>query len=88
VEEQTIFYRIQTHISDRTSRAGVTSSAPATTAPLFVGTSITPTDVGRTLTATQATDPNFNDFAALLTDGGSKLLWHWVLAHLEIRNFL
>ena len=49
--------------------AAPSSSAPATTAPLFVGTSITPADVGRTFTATEASDPNFNDFAALLTNG-------------------
>jgi len=45
------------------------SSAPATTAPLFVGTSITPADVGRTFTATEANDSNFNNFVALLTNG-------------------
>lgn len=48
---------------------GPGSSAPAHGAPLFVGTSITPADVGRTFTVTQNNDPNFNDFAALLTNG-------------------
>jgi len=51
---------------------GSRSSTPATNAPLFVGTSITPADVGRTLTATQESDPNFNEFAALLTNGKSN----------------
>ncbi len=36
---------------------------------LFEGTIVTPSDVGRTFTATQATDPDFNNFIALLTDG-------------------
>jgi len=48
---------------------GPNASAPATNAPLFVGTSITAADVGRTFTATQESDPNFNEFAALLTNG-------------------
>jgi len=34
---------------------------------LFRGTIITPSDVGRTFTATQATDPEFNNFVSLLT---------------------
>jgi len=67
-----IFTEFKPTLAIAPAAPGVTSSAPATTAPLFVGTSITPTDVGRTLTATQATDPNFNDFAALLTDGRFK----------------
>jgi len=48
---------------------GPNASSPATNAPLFGGTSITSADVGRTFTVTQDTDPNFNNFAALLTDG-------------------
>ena len=44
-------------------------STPATGAPLFQGTSITTADVGRTFTVTEATDANFKDFAANLTDG-------------------
>ncbi len=47
------------------------ASAPATNAPLFKGTSITPADVGQTFTATPENDSNFNDFAAFLTDGNS-----------------
>ncbi len=49
--------------------AGPSSSAPATNAPLFEGTTITPADVGRTFSATPTTDHNFNDFVAFLTDG-------------------
>jgi hypothetical protein len=48
------------------SRGG---STPATGAPLFQGTSITPDDVGRTFTVSEATDANFKDFTANLTDG-------------------
>ena len=48
---------------------GPGSSAPATNAPLFQGTSITPAEVGQTFTATPENDSNFNDFAAFLTDG-------------------
>ena len=47
------------------------SSAPATNAPLFQGTSISPADVGQTFTATPDNDSNFNEFAAFLTDGNS-----------------
>jgi hypothetical protein len=36
---------------------------------IFKGTIITPSDVGRTFTATQATDSEFNDFVSLLTNG-------------------
>jgi hypothetical protein len=36
---------------------------------IFKGTIITPADVGRTFTATQATDSEFNDFVSLLTNG-------------------
>ncbi len=48
---------------------GPGSSAPATNAPLFNDTSITPADVGQTFTATSKNDSNFNDFAAALTSG-------------------
>jgi len=48
---------------------GLGSSAPATNAPLFKGTSITPANVGQTFTATSENDSNFNDFAAALTSG-------------------
>jgi hypothetical protein len=36
---------------------------------LFEGTIVTPSDVGRTFSATQATDPDFNNFVAFLTNG-------------------
>ncbi len=42
-----------------------TSSDPT----LFRGTIISPSSVGQTFTATQVTDPNFNDFVSLLTNG-------------------
>ncbi len=51
---------------------GPGSSAPATNAPLFKGTSITPADVGQTFTATSENDSNFNDFAAALTSGNPQ----------------
>lgn len=38
-------------------------------APMFNGFKVTPSDVGRTFTVTEATDSNFNDFVAYLTDG-------------------
>jgi len=41
---------------------------------LFRGTIITPSDVGRTFTATQATDPEFNNFVSLLTNGRNNLI--------------
>lgn len=41
---------------------------------IFKGTIITPFDVGRTFTATQTTDPEFNNFAALLTNGISNFV--------------
>jgi hypothetical protein len=41
----------------------------ATLAPLFEGITITPADVGQTFTVTQTTDPDFNNFVALLTNG-------------------
>jgi hypothetical protein len=36
---------------------------------LFKGTILTASDAGRTLTATQGTDPEFNNFVAFLTNG-------------------
>ena len=36
---------------------------------LFRGTIISPSSVGQTFTATQATDPDFNDFVSFLTNG-------------------
>jgi len=36
---------------------------------IFKGTIITPSDVGRIFTATQATDSEFNEFVSLLTNG-------------------
>jgi hypothetical protein len=42
-----------------------TSSDPT----LFRGTIISPSSVGQTFTATQATDPDFNDFVSFLTNG-------------------
>jgi len=41
---------------------------------IFRGTIITPSDVGRTFTATQATDPEFNNFVSLLTNGRNNLV--------------
>jgi len=64
-----IFTEFKPTLAIAPAAPGVTSSAPATSAPLFVGTSITPADVGRTFTATEANDSNFNNFAALLTNG-------------------
>lgn len=62
-------FKVTLAIGPATVGPGPNASAPATNAPLFGGTSVTPADVGRTFTATQDNDPNFNDFAALLTDG-------------------
>jgi hypothetical protein len=41
---------------------------------IFKGTIITPSDVGRTFTATQATDSEFNGFVSLLTNGISNFV--------------
>ncbi len=62
-------FKVTLAIGPATVGPGPNASAPVTNAPLFGGTSITPADVGRTFTVTQDNEPNFNDFAALLTDG-------------------
>jgi len=56
-------------IAPAATGAGPGSSAPATNAPLFIGTSITPADVGQTFTVTSGNDPNFNEFATALASG-------------------
>ena len=61
-------------IASTATSPGRGSSAPATNAPLFKGTSITPADVGQTFTATPDNDSNFNEFAAFLTDGNPHKL--------------
>jgi hypothetical protein len=45
-----------------------------TLAPLFEDITITPADVGQRFTVTEATDPDFNDFVALLTDGLGNMI--------------
>jgi len=63
---------LDTNADEGSSKMSGFIVTPATNAPLFVGTSITAADVGRTFTATQESDPNFNEFAALLTNGKSN----------------
>jgi len=45
-----------------------------TLAPLFEDITITSADVGQRFTVTEATDPDFNDFVALLTDGPFNMI--------------
>lgn len=52
---------------------------------IFKGTVITPNDVGRTITATQATDPEFNNFVSFLTNGKNNLI---VVQYKEIDGFI
>lgn len=61
--------RISPNILERPSRG----SRP-TLAPLFEDITITSADVGQRFTVTEATDPDFNDFVALLTDGPNNTI--------------
>jgi hypothetical protein len=49
-----------------------------TLAPLFEDITITSVDVGQRFTVTEATDPDFNNFVALLTDGPFNMLTLYV----------
>jgi hypothetical protein len=44
---------------------------------IFSGKSFTLDDIGRTMTITPATDPNFSAFTALFTDGSSEGITFW-----------
>jgi hypothetical protein len=61
--------RISPNILERPSRG-----PRATLAPLFEDITITSADVGQRFTVTEATDPDFNDFVALLTDGPNNII--------------
>ena len=48
---------------------------------LFEGIVFSPADVGRTVTVTEATDPEFNAVAAALTNGVNDPLYFQVIGH-------
>lgn len=51
---------------------------------IFKGTVITPNDVGRTITASGGTDPQFNNFVSFLTNGKNNLIF---IQYKEIDGF-
>jgi hypothetical protein len=52
---------------------------------IFRGTIIRPSDVGKTFTVTQATDPEFNNFVSLLTNGRNDFVG---FEYQEVNGFL
>lgn len=62
--------RISPNILQRPQSGGTRG----TLAPLFEDITITSADVGQRFTVTEATDPDFNDFVALLTDGQANII--------------
>jgi hypothetical protein len=62
--------RISPNILERPQSGGTRG----TLAPLFEDITITSADVGQRFTVTEATDPDFNDFVALLTDGPPNII--------------